>query len=185
LLADVIIKVPQMAESINEGTLSTFLKQVGERIEADDEVASIETDKIDVAVTAPEGGILRELLVEEGDVVTVGQPVARLETGDEAKRAFSETAQTPKPFKEDGPATSAPELASNPIAPSQAQAPSTSQEFHAPPEAQTSEGTTKQATQSDNATNYHAPVSHGGPSRFEREVSKGDPDVKCPPPATN
>ncbi|KAM0335141.1 hypothetical protein ACHAQA_000182 [Verticillium albo-atrum] len=70
-----------MAESISEGTLASLLKQVGEQVDADEELASIETDKIDVAVNAPEGGVLREIFVAEGDVVTVGQDIARIETG--------------------------------------------------------------------------------------------------------
>ena len=44
--AEVIVKVPQMAESISEGTLSSFTKQVGDQVEQDEEIASIETDKV-------------------------------------------------------------------------------------------------------------------------------------------
>ncbi|KZL80781.1 dihydrolipoyllysine-residue e2 component [Colletotrichum incanum] len=78
---EVIITVPQMAESINEGTIASIGKQVGDRVEADEEVASIETDKIDVAVNAPEEGTIVELFVAEGDTVEVGQKIARVETG--------------------------------------------------------------------------------------------------------
>ncbi|KAL6922663.1 hypothetical protein FSST1_006689 [Fusarium sambucinum] len=70
-----------MAESISEGTLATIHKQVGDQIGADEELASIETDKIDVAVNAAEGGVVAELFAQEGDVVTVGQAIARIETG--------------------------------------------------------------------------------------------------------
>ena len=70
-----------MAESISEGTLSSFTKQVGDYVEQDEEIASIETDKIDVSVNAPEAGTLTELLVSEGDTVTVGQEIAKLEPG--------------------------------------------------------------------------------------------------------
>ncbi|GKT83826.1 dihydrolipoyllysine-residue e2 component [Colletotrichum tofieldiae] len=66
---EVIITVPQMAESINEGTIASIAKQVGDRVEADEEVTSIETDKIDVAVNAPEEGTIVELFVAEGDTV--------------------------------------------------------------------------------------------------------------------
>ncbi|KAK4085905.1 hypothetical protein Purlil1_9862 [Purpureocillium lilacinum] len=79
--ADVTVKVPQMAESISEGTLSQLLKKVGERVEADEELATIETDKIDVSVNAPEAGIVAQVFVQEGDVVTVGQDLVQLETG--------------------------------------------------------------------------------------------------------
>ncbi|KXH67501.1 dihydrolipoyllysine-residue succinyltransferase [Colletotrichum salicis] len=78
---EVIITVPQMAESITEGTIASIGKQVGDRVEADEEVASIETDKIDVAVNAPGEGTIVELFVAEGDTVEVGQKLARMETG--------------------------------------------------------------------------------------------------------
>lgn len=68
-----------MAESISEGTLTTIHKKIGDRIEADEEIASIETDKIDVAVNAAQEGVVAELLAHEGDVVTIGQPIARIE----------------------------------------------------------------------------------------------------------
>ncbi len=70
-----------MAESISEGTLSSFSKQVGDHVEQDEEIASIETDKIDVAVNAPAAGVLTELLASEGDTVTVGQDLAKIDAG--------------------------------------------------------------------------------------------------------
>ena len=70
-----------MAESISEGTLSTFTKQVGDQVELDEEIASIETDKIDVQVNSPAAGKITKLLVSEGDTVTVGQDIAELEEG--------------------------------------------------------------------------------------------------------
>ena len=79
--AESIVKVPQMAESISEGTLKQFSKQVGDYVEQDEEIATIETDKIDVAVNAPEAGTIKEFLVSEEDTVTVGQELCKLETG--------------------------------------------------------------------------------------------------------
>ncbi|KAI0154042.1 dihydrolipoyllysine-residue succinyltransferase [Pestalotiopsis sp. NC0098] len=79
--ADTIVKVPQMAESISEGTLKQWNKQVGDYVEQDEEIATIETDKIDVAVNAPEAGTLKELFANEEDTVTVGQDIAKIEAG--------------------------------------------------------------------------------------------------------
>ncbi|OOQ86864.1 putative dihydrolipoyllysine-residue succinyltransferase component of 2-oxoglutarate dehydrogenase complex, mitochondrial [Penicillium brasilianum] len=90
--ADSIVKVPQMAESITEGTLKQFSKQVGDYVERDEEIATIETDKIDVSVNAPEAGTIKELLVNEEDTVTVGQDLIRLEVGGAAPEAKEETA---------------------------------------------------------------------------------------------
>jgi 2-oxoglutarate dehydrogenase E2 component (dihydrolipoamide succinyltransferase) len=68
-----------MAESITEGTLSQFSKNIGDFIEIDEELATIETDKIDVSVNATQAGIVEQLLVAEGDVVTVDQVIAEIQ----------------------------------------------------------------------------------------------------------
>jgi len=82
LLAPETIKVPQMAESITEGTLKQWSKQVGDTVNQDDEVATIETDKIDVTVNAPMSGTIVELLFKEEDTVTVGADMFRIEPGE-------------------------------------------------------------------------------------------------------
>ncbi|KAF7939874.1 uncharacterized protein EAE98_000001 [Botrytis deweyae] len=79
--ADKVVKVPEMAESISEGTLKQWSKQIGDYVEQDEEIATIETDKIDVAVNAPEAGTIKEFLANEEDTVTVGQDLVRLELG--------------------------------------------------------------------------------------------------------
>ncbi|RDA86560.1 hypothetical protein CP532_5144 [Ophiocordyceps camponoti-leonardi (nom. inval.)] len=80
--ADTVVKVPQMAESISEGTLKQFSKSVGDRVMQDEEIATIETDKIDVSVNAPESGVIKEIFVHEEDNVVVGQDLARIELGE-------------------------------------------------------------------------------------------------------
>ncbi|TCD70680.1 2-oxoglutarate dehydrogenase complex E2 component [Steccherinum ochraceum] len=82
LLQAETVKVPQMAESISEGTLKSWLKQPGDTVAADEEVATIETDKIDVSVNAPSAGKITELLAGEEDTVTVGQDLFRFEPGE-------------------------------------------------------------------------------------------------------
>ncbi|UKZ76033.1 2-oxoglutarate dehydrogenase complex E2 component [Trichoderma virens FT-333] len=98
--ADKIIQVPPMAESISEGTLKQFSKSIGDYVEQDEEIATIETDKIDVAVNATESGIIREFFVNEEDTVTVGQDLVRVELGGE------KPAESEKPKEE--PAASKP-----------------------------------------------------------------------------
>lgn len=75
-LKRVNVTVPPMAESINEGTLASFSGKVGDSVEADEELATVETDKIDVPINSPEAGVVVEYLVEEGNKVSVGQKVA-------------------------------------------------------------------------------------------------------------
>ncbi|KAI0322934.1 dihydrolipoamide succinyltransferase [Amylostereum chailletii] len=97
LLQAETVKVPQMAESISEGTLKSWTKKVGESVEADEEVATIETDKIDISVNAPSAGKITELLASEEDTVTVGQDLFRFEPGAAGDApAPSEASEPPK-----------------------------------------------------------------------------------------
>jgi len=99
-----------MAESISEGTLSSFTKQVGDYVEQDEEIASIETDKIDVSVNAPEAGTIKELLASEGDTVTVGQDIAKLEPGEGGSGGEQEaSSDTKEPASKEQSTTSDPE----------------------------------------------------------------------------
>ncbi|KAF8183174.1 dihydrolipoyllysine-residue succinyltransferase 1 [Pholiota molesta] len=109
LLQAETVKVPQMAESISEGTLKTWSKQVGDTVAADEEVATIETDKIDVSVNAPQAGTIVKLLANEEDTVAVGQdlfisnPVSALctpppkETKEEAEPTELQSEKAPPP----------------------------------------------------------------------------------------
>ncbi|EPQ62224.1 Bgt-686 [Blumeria graminis f. sp. tritici] len=85
--ADHFIKVPPMAESISEGTLKQWTKKVGDFVEQDEEIATIETDKIDIAVNVPESGTIKELFAAEEDTVTVGQNLVRIELGKAAENS--------------------------------------------------------------------------------------------------
>jgi len=110
-----------MAESISEGTLKQFSKQVGDHVEQDEEIATIETDKIDVAVNAPEAGTIRELLVNEEDTVTVGQDIAILELAGASSGARAEVAvQEPKSSTSNAqPTSSEPRLKESQVEPKQ------------------------------------------------------------------
>ncbi|WP_445385477.1 dihydrolipoamide acetyltransferase family protein [Robiginitalea sp. IMCC44478] len=78
------LKLPQMGESVAEATLTSWLKEVGESIEADEAVFEIATDKVDSEVPSEVEGVLLEKLFEVDDVIKVGQTVAVIETeGDE------------------------------------------------------------------------------------------------------
>ncbi|MEO5579643.1 MAG: dihydrolipoamide acetyltransferase family protein [Gemmatimonadaceae bacterium] len=77
-LVDIIM--PQMGESIAEGTLSKWLKKVGDEIKRDEPIFEISTDKVDAEIPAPSAGVLAEIIVNEGDTVAVQTVVARLET---------------------------------------------------------------------------------------------------------
>src|SRR6195256_3784084 len=72
--------MPQMGESIAEGTLSRWLKKVGDEVKRDEPILEIPTDKVDAEIPAPAAGVLAEILVKEGETVAVQTVVARLET---------------------------------------------------------------------------------------------------------
>lgn len=70
------VKVPELAESITEGTIAEWLKKVGDTVEKGEAILELETDKVNVEVVSEEAGTLQELLAEEGDTVEVGQAIA-------------------------------------------------------------------------------------------------------------
>ncbi len=70
------IKVPELAESITEGTIAKWLKQPGESVDKGEFIVELETDKVNVEVISEEAGVIQELLAAEGDTVEVGQVIA-------------------------------------------------------------------------------------------------------------
>ena len=70
------VKVPELAESITEGTIAEWLKQVGDSVDKGEAILELETDKVNVEVVSEEAGVLQETLANEGDTVEVGQAVA-------------------------------------------------------------------------------------------------------------
>src|SRR5690606_143091 len=118
-MARIDVIMPQMGESIAEGTLSRWLKKVGDTVKRDEPIFEISTDKVDAEIPAPSAGVLAEILVQEGETVAVQTVVARLETEAGAVAAAPEKAapETPKPAA--GAAKPAPE-APKPAAPAPA-----------------------------------------------------------------
>jgi len=104
-MADVVM--PQMGESIVEGTLTKWLKKVGDRVERDEPLFEISTDKVDTEIPAPAAGVLSEILVTEGTVVSVNSVVGRIDDGSgagAATAAVAPAAAPPKPAEEPKPA---------------------------------------------------------------------------------
>jgi 2-oxoglutarate dehydrogenase E2 component (dihydrolipoamide succinyltransferase) len=98
------VVVPTLGESISEATLGQWLKQPGEAVAADEPIASLETDKVAVEVTAPVAGVMGAHLVAEGATVNVGAVIGSIESGAGAPAAKA-AAATP------APATAAPAVA--------------------------------------------------------------------------
>ncbi len=81
------IEMPQMGESVSEGTILEWAKAVGDSVAEDETLVEISTDKVDAEVPAPAAGTITELLAEAGDTVTVGQVIARMQSGNGAAPA--------------------------------------------------------------------------------------------------
>lgn len=79
-MARIEVPMPQMGESIAEGTVSQWLKQVGDAVERDEPILEISTDKVDAEIPAPSSGTLVEIAVQEGETVEVGTIVAFIDT---------------------------------------------------------------------------------------------------------
>ncbi|MBX3173091.1 MAG: 2-oxo acid dehydrogenase subunit E2 [Gemmatimonadaceae bacterium] len=109
-MARVDVIMPQMGESIAEGTLSRWLKKVGDEVKRDEPIFEISTDKVDAEIPAPSAGVLAEIIVKEGTTVPVNEVVARIET--EKGASIAPAAETPAPAA----APAAPAAASKPAA---------------------------------------------------------------------
>jgi len=79
-MASIQIVLPAMGEGIIEATITQILKSVGASVEQDETIFEIATDKVDSEITAPESGVITEILVQEGDVVKIGSLLAMLQT---------------------------------------------------------------------------------------------------------
>jgi pyruvate dehydrogenase E2 component (dihydrolipoamide acetyltransferase) len=104
-VARVDIIMPQMGESIAEGTLSKWLKKVGDEVKRDEPIFEISTDKVDAEIPAPAAGVLAEIIVKEGETVAIQTVVARLETEKGAVEKHPAPA-APQPQATPAPATS-------------------------------------------------------------------------------
>ena len=78
------VRIPELAESISEGTIASWLKGVGDSVEQGENILELETDKVNVEVISEEAGVITELKAEEGDTVEVGQVVAVVDANGEA-----------------------------------------------------------------------------------------------------
>jgi pyruvate dehydrogenase E2 component (dihydrolipoamide acetyltransferase) len=125
-MADVIM--PQMGESIFEGTITKWLKKPGDKIERDEPLFEISTDKVDAEIPSPSAGVLKEIKVNEGQTVPIQTVVAVIDAdgaGASAGASASASAPAPAPPKTEAPAqVSAPARTEAPAKPAPSPAPS-------------------------------------------------------------
>src|SRR5437016_2016082 len=119
-MARVDVLMPQMGESIAEGTLSKWLKKLGDEVKRDEPLFEISTDKVDAEIPAPSAGVLAEIKVQEGQTVPVQTLVAVIETDKSAS-----TTAAPSAAAQRAPAASGAAVVSSPPAPKPGPAPAT------------------------------------------------------------
>ncbi len=133
------VVMPQMGVSVSEGTVTRWLKEVGEHVEADETLLEISTDKVDTEVPSPASGVVTEILVTEGETVEVGTVLARI--GGEAPTAAPAAAPPePEPGRPEPdaapsvpePTAVTPEPEPEPETPSLADSPSNGKAFISP-----------------------------------------------------
>ena len=100
-MTDVVM--PQMGESIVEGTVTKWLKNVGDTVERDEPLLEISTDKVDSEVPAPSSGVLSEVLIEEGRTVGINTVLARIQGDGEAAASVPAAAEKNRPAADQAP----------------------------------------------------------------------------------
>jgi 2-oxoglutarate dehydrogenase E2 component (dihydrolipoamide succinyltransferase) len=130
------VVMPQMGVSVSEGTITRWLKQEGEQVEADEPLLEISTDKVDTEVPSPASGTLTQILVQEGETVDVGTKLGQIGGG--AAEAPAAEPEAPAPAAEEAaqpapePATAEAAAEADAVSPAETPAPTASEPSAAP-----------------------------------------------------
>ncbi|MBT2588024.1 2-oxoglutarate dehydrogenase, E2 component, dihydrolipoamide succinyltransferase [Arthrobacter sp. ISL-95] len=114
------VNLPALGESVTEGTVTRWLKQVGDRVEIDEPLLEVSTDKVDTEIPSPISGVIEEILVAEDETAEVGAPLVRIGDGSGSAAPAAEAAPA-----EEAPAEQAAPAEEAPAAPAAEEAPST------------------------------------------------------------
>ena len=161
----VSVSMPQLGESVTEGTVTRWLKKEGERVEVDEPLLEVSTDKVDTEIPSPASGILRGIAVDEDETVEVGAQLAVIDDGASGDAA---------PAADDS-ASAAPAEASEPAQPAAAQ-PAAAQPEQAPA---SSDGWSSQGSQPNYAPPAQSPAASAG---YSGSSGPSTP-AYAPPPA--
>src|SRR6185437_9984549 len=92
-MPNTVVTMPQLGESVSEGTIGRWLKQPGDRVERDEPMVEIQTDKVNAEVPSPVAGVLQQILLPEGTTAAVKTDMAII--GDEAPASSTSDARPP------------------------------------------------------------------------------------------
>src|SRR3954451_6341539 len=117
-MAVTAITMPQLGESVTEGTIGKWLKQPGNTVEKYESLAEVITDKVNAEIPSPVAGVIKELKVEEGATVPVGTEILAIDEGGDAAGAPapSPAAHAPAPAPESAPAPAPAPVPAAPVA---------------------------------------------------------------------
>jgi pyruvate/2-oxoglutarate dehydrogenase complex dihydrolipoamide acyltransferase (E2) component len=115
------IVLPQLGETVIEGTVTRWFKKVGDAVKADEPLFEVSTDKVDTEVPSPATGVIAEILVQEGETVAVGTVIARLSTADAVATAAPQPQPQTQPLVPIAPVAAAVHVAQTPAAASKPQ----------------------------------------------------------------
>src|ERR671923_1677543 len=134
------VDMPQMGESVVEGTILTWLKKEGDSVDVDDALVEVSTDKVDTEIPSPVAGTLVKILVQEGDTVEVGTGLCEIEEGGAGAKAEEKPREgkeeKPREDKEAEPEPEKPKAEEPPEEPSKKEAPKKEKEPEPEPEAE-------------------------------------------------
>ena len=103
------LRIPEVGESVTEAIITRWLKAEGDRVEKDEPVAELETDKVDVELPSPASGVIASLTAKEGDAIPVGAVIGTIEEGDgagtRAQEAPRKKPPKPEPARKEPPKT--------------------------------------------------------------------------------
>jgi pyruvate dehydrogenase E2 component (dihydrolipoamide acetyltransferase) len=167
----VSVSMPQLGESVTEGTVTRWLKKEGERVEVDEPLLEVSTDKVDTEIPSPASGILRGIAVDEDETVAVGAQLAVIEDSETSESAPEAAGDSPPAAEHEAPAAAQGE-------PSPAASSDGSQPNYAPPAE--SAGSAPQAQPAPQAPSgqtpgYAPPPAYGQPTSYDQPPVYGQP----------
>jgi pyruvate dehydrogenase E2 component (dihydrolipoamide acetyltransferase) len=178
----VSVSMPQLGESVTEGTVTRWLKREGEHVQADEPLLEVSTDKVDTEIPSPVSGVLRGITVAEDETVAVGAELAVIDEDGAAGGQADNPAEAPAPQQQQAPAPEQPAAPSQPAAAEQPPAaPQQAEpEQPAPVQAPAAEAPAAQAPAAQ-APPAEAPPAEAPPAQATPAVAYEQPPAYQPP----
>jgi len=180
------VTLPALGESVTEGTVTRWLKQVGDQVEVDEPLLEVSTDKVDTEIPSPVAGVVEEILVQEDETVEVGTALVRIGDGSGSGSAPAEAAPQPEEAQP-APVQSSPEPAPQQVAQAEPEeAPDAGSSYTEPtPEQEVAQPQAASQPQSGQPQAAQPSLAEDATSSTETEVGRdrGPAEASSTPPA--